>query len=135
MSSGAAEIIQAWNEATVESLARRVERCGEAITELGARGTTSAHRARDLSKALRAAGSALAFVDADDRDAVVVVLDRLDDLERESQTLLTLWQDDDATRPYDVTVRELAKHLFDDERTRIRPRIIPPVRVLARRKC
>lgn len=125
--------IPTWDQATIDSLADRVERCGRGIAELGVRGATSMQRAIDLAAALRAAGRALAFVEEDDRDARVVVFERLDDLERESQRLLTLWQDDDATKQYDADLRELARRAFDDERTRVRPRIVPPARALARR--
>ena len=125
--------IQVWNEASVESLAGRVERCGAAISELGLRGATSVARASELAKSLRAAGKALAYVDEEDVDALFVVVERLDNLEREAQGLLALWQDDDSTRQYDEGMRQLARQILDEERTRVRPRIIPPALMLSRR--
>ena len=82
---------------------------------------------------LRSASKALAFVDAEDQDALLTVVERLDSLERESEGLMALWQDDDSTHLYDDGMRLMARQFQDDERTRVRPRIIPPTRALLRR--
>ncbi len=116
-----------WNDATIESLASRVERCGRAIAELGPRSEPSATAAAKLAAALRTAGQALAFVDEDDAAAVCVVVERLQQLEREADGLLTLWQDD-VTRQYSETLRWKAPQPGDDETTRVMPRIVPPRR-------
>ncbi len=135
MSGRAADVtIQIWDEQTVEALAARIERCGAGIAELGPRGATSAARAHELTRALRAAGQALAFVDEDDADAVFVVLERLDSLKRESEGLFALWQDDDVTRRYDERLQRMARTAgADEEPTRVRPRIVPPARLVAQR--
>lgn len=119
-----------WDEATIESLAAKVERCGRAIRELGPRSEASAARSLKLAEDLRAAGRALAFVD-EDHDGAGLVIERLEQLEREADGLLTLWQDD-VTRQYSET-RWQARQPQDDEATRVRPRIVPPKRTLARR--
>lgn len=87
-------------------------------------------RAAALVAALRAAGKALAFVDEDDGDAVWGVIERLDQLEREADQFLTLWQDD-VTQQYPAKLRWEARLLRDDEPTRVRPRIVPPTRARA----
>ncbi len=125
--------IQLWNETAVELLVARLERCGAAISELGQRGATSSARAKQLAASLRSASNALSFVDAEDLDALVTVTERLDSLERESEGLMALWQDDDSTHLYDEGMRILARQFQDDERTRVRPRIVPPTRALLRR--
>ena len=125
--------IQLWNETAVELLVARLERCGAAISELGPRGATSSARAQQLATSLRSASKALAFVDAEDQDALLTVVERLDSLERESEGLMALWQDDDSTHLYDEGMRLMARQFQDEERTRVRPRIIPPTRALLRR--
>ena len=131
MASSAVIVNRAWDEATIESLATKVERCGRAIRELGLRTDAPASRAQSLADALRAAGRALLFVD-EDHDGAGLVIERLDQLEREADGLLTLWQDD-VTREYSETLRWQARQPLDDEATRVRPRIVPPARTLARR--
>lgn len=121
-----------WDQAKIESLAARVDLCGRAIAQLGARFEPSAVRAARLAATLRAAGQALAFVDEDDGDALWGVIERLEQLEREADQLLTLWQDD-VTREYPPKLGWEARLLRDDEATRVRPRIVPPARVVAQR--
>jgi len=124
-------VARVWDAATIESLATKVERCGHTSRELGSRCEASAARALGLADALRAAGRALAFVD-EDHDGACLVIERLTQLEREADGLLTLWQDD-VTRQYSETLRWQARLPLDDEATLIRPRIIPPARTFARR--
>jgi hypothetical protein len=128
-SRSASDVAELWDAATVESLAARVERCGRAIAELGTRSEKSALAALELASALRAAGQALAFVD-DDAAAVGVVIERLQQLERQADGLLTLWQDDE-TRQYSERLRWEARQPRDDETTRVMPRIVPPMSKLA----
>lgn len=120
-------LVQVWDASTVDALAARVERCGRAISELGARGRTSAARARELGAALRAAGQALAFTEEEDVDAVFVVIERLDQLKRESDGLFALWHGGDAARDATAAVR-----WADEEPTRVMPRIVPPTRLRSR---
>lgn len=125
MSAWPATIVaQDWEASTVDALAARIERCGQAVSELGARGRSSAARALELAAALRAAGRALAFVDDDDVDALFVVVERLDRLKRESDGLFALWQLGDAPWEREVWT--------DEEPTRVRPRIVPPAQLRAR---
>jgi hypothetical protein len=121
-----------WGEAKIESLAARVDLCGRAISELGARFEASAARATRLAAALRSAGQALAFIDDDDGDAASGVIERLELLEREADGLLTLWQDD-VTRLYPASLRWQPSPPRDDEATRVRPRIVPPARAFGHR--
>lgn len=127
-------VIQIWDEETVEALALRIERCAASIAELGPRGAMSTARAYELTRSLRAAGKALAFVDEDDADAVFVVIERLDNLKRESEGLLALRQGDDVTRQYDDRLQRMARLVSEeDEPTRVQPRIIAPARLAAQR--
>jgi hypothetical protein len=121
------DVGRGWNSARIESLACEVERCGRAIRELGPRCEASAARAMNLGRDLRAASHALAFVN-DDHDGIALVIDRLEQLAREAEGLLTVWQDD-VTHEYSETLRARAHVLFDDDVTRVRPRIVPPRRV------
>ena len=121
-----------WDEGRIEALAARVDLCGRAIAQLGARFQRSADAAASLVASLRGAGQALAFLDEDDGDASSAVIERLEILEREANELLTLWQDD-VTREYPSRLLWEARRLGDDEPTRVRPRIVPPARVVGGR--
>lgn len=126
-SRNAEAFAQPWSQTAIESIAGEVELCGRALAELGARFETTAANAAKLASALRTAGQALAFVDEDDEPAAGVVIERLHDLKREADGLLTLWQDD-VTRQYSDKLLWEARQPHDDEATRVRPRIIPPAR-------
>lgn len=107
--------LEIWDSAALETRAARLESLANGMPELGGE-HDSASRALDLAHALRASSWALEFVDPDDDDAVVVVLERLAELEAEAMSLLTLWQDDEVTRPYEATWKSV---FTEDEPTRV----------------
>jgi hypothetical protein len=117
-------IAHVWNAAALEAQADKLESVAKGVMALGGRGEGPAMRALDLAHGLRAAGWALEFVDEEDDDAVVVVLDRLAEIEAEAASLLALWQDDEVTRAYDGA--SWKSPFLDDEPTRVAPRIVRP---------
>jgi hypothetical protein len=115
LAAGPTVSLAIWDCAALDAQAARLESLANGMLELGERGHDGASRALDLAHALRASSWALEFVDPDDDDAVVVVVERLAELEAEAASLLALWQDDEVTRPYDATWKSA---FTEDEPTR-----------------
>jgi hypothetical protein len=111
--------LEIWDGVALEAQADRLESLANGMMALGERGDGSASRALDLAHGLRASSWALEFVDPEDEDAVVVVVERLAELEADAASLLTLWQDDEVTRPYDASWKSA---FSEDEPTRVAAR-------------
>jgi hypothetical protein len=116
--------LELWDAAALQARAERLEVLAHELMELGERGEDSASRALGLANGLRATSWALEFVEPEDDDAVVVIVERLAELEAEAASLLALWQDDEVTRPYEASTSTSA--FFEDEPTRVAPRIVEP---------
>jgi len=84
----------------VDAIVKKLDALAKEMIDLGGRGQTSGSRALSLAQALRTAGWALDFTDPDDDDIVLVALQRLEQLKRDADHLLTLWTDDEVTRPF-----------------------------------